>query len=532
MWRYSSVLMLAALGLAIAEPEMTPEQRREYRDKLMQILPEVPGGRDGQQSFAEWVKATDALPPDFDALPKVNGLPDPFTFLDGKRKVRTQSDWKARRAEIRQLFEIYVIGSLPPKPRLDKIVPVDPAEAARGAHCGAMMAPPAAAAAGRRGFTPAEGSVTRMVDLRYGPDSQISTRVTLTIPPGAGPFPVLIGGGPNVTSYGYIACQFPSSVDAPPDIGRFYPGYDWASMAKVAWTVPMVVDYLYTLPEVDKPHIAITGYSRLGKMAAYAAAIGERIAACIAGSTGVGGVLTWRHGSERNIGESYPLGYMWVYREVVHPILAVAHAGYAVLAFDQTGYGSRMNEAAPFYDRSPHWSQLGRMVEDVRAAVDALQKDARIDPDKIYLFGYGVGGMVALHAAALDPRIKGVVSICGFMPMRTDTADRNTGGIRRFSHERALLPRLGAFSGQEARIPYDYQDLIGAIAPRPAYVFNPIYNRDATVKDVRDAVAQARKVYGLYHAADKLVLDDPWDHFRLSSAAQERIVQWMSETLR
>jgi hypothetical protein len=40
-----------------------------------------------------------------------------------------------------------------------------------------------------------------------------------------------------------------------------------------------------------------------------------------------------------------------------------------------------------------------------------------------------------------------------------------------------------------------------------------------------DAVAQARKVYGLYHAADKLVLDVPWDDFRLSSTAQDRIVQ-------
>jgi dienelactone hydrolase len=786
MWRYSSVLMLVVLGWAIAAPEMTPEQRRQYRDQLMQILPEVPAGRGGQQSFADWIKATDALPPDFDALPKVNGLPDPFTFFDGRRKVRNQGDWKARRAEIRQLFERYVIGSMPPKPKLDKIVPVDAAEAARSSRGGALAGPPAAALAGRRGFTPAEGSVTRIVDLQYGPESQISTRVTVTIPPGAGPFPVLIGGGPNVTNNGYIACQFPSSVDAPPDIGRFYPGYDWASMAKVAWTVPMVVDYLYTLPEVDKPHIAITGYSRLGKMAAYAAAIDERIAACVAGSTGVGGVLTWRHGSERNVGESiesttrsfpiwfktdfrffsgredrlpvdgnllaalvaprsmlmlyglndevsntwgneqtyydalrvykflgksdavgilrppghhgandaqatmkwldiqfgrstekwtndflfpwdyeqwrqksgektdvrryprhaadeimtnvkspadwekkadqvrksvawvlgeappavrsagervtnpgdpgiddtprwvigrssaafgwtrqqaagiaardirfgnggirgdlyfkedappaaklpaaiflhgdsYPLGYMFVYREVVHPILAMAKAGYAVLAFDQTGYGSRMNEAAPFYDRNPHWSQLGRMVEDVRAAVDALQKDARIDPDKIFLFGYGTGGMVALHSAALDPRIKGVVSICGFTPMRADTADKKTGGIQRFSHERALLPRLGAFVGQETRIPYDYQDLIGAIAPRPVYVFNPIYNRDATIKDVRDAVAQARKVYGLYRAADKLVLDDPWDYFRLSSAAQDRIIQWMSQTLR
>lgn len=71
-----------------------------------------------------------------------------------------------RRAEIRLLFEQYVIGSMPPKPKLDKIVPIDPAEAARGARAGAAAVPPPAAAAGGSGFTPSEGSVTRLVDLR------------------------------------------------------------------------------------------------------------------------------------------------------------------------------------------------------------------------------------------------------------------------------------------------------------------------------------------------------------------------------
>ena len=165
MWRYSAGMMLVVLGLAVAAPEMTIQQRREYRDRLVQILPEVPGGRGGQQSFADWIKATDALPPDFEALPRINGLPDPFTFFNGKRKVRTKDDWQARRAEIRQLLEKYVIGSMPPKPKLDRIVPVDAAEAARGSRAGAMAGPPPAAAAGRRGFAPAEGSVTRIVDL-------------------------------------------------------------------------------------------------------------------------------------------------------------------------------------------------------------------------------------------------------------------------------------------------------------------------------------------------------------------------------
>ena len=55
--------------------------------------------------------------------------------------------------------------------------------------------------------------------------------------------------------------------------------------------------------------------------------------------------VIWLHGY------SYPLGYMWVYRPDPHPILALVNAGYAVLAFDQAGFGSRMGEFAPFYKR-------------------------------------------------------------------------------------------------------------------------------------------------------------------------------------
>src|SRR4029453_18533238 len=57
-----------------------------------------------------------------------------------------------------------------------------------------------------------------------------------------------------------------------------------------------LVDYLYTLPQVDKQHIALNGYSRDGKMALIAAGLDTRIAAVIPGSTNVGGVTPWRFG--------------------------------------------------------------------------------------------------------------------------------------------------------------------------------------------------------------------------------------------
>ena len=159
-------------------------------------------------------------------------------------------------------------------------------------------------------------------------------------------------------------------------------------------------------------------------------------------------VVIWLHSY------SYPLGYMWVYHRDVHPILALVDAGYAVLAYDQSGFGSRMDETSQAYqDKFPHWSQMGHMVDDARAAVAALAADPMVNPKSIYLFGYGLGGTVALYTAALEPKVAGVVCVAGFTPMRTDTAATGTGGIARYAVDRPLIPRLGFFIGNESKIP-------------------------------------------------------------------------------
>jgi dienelactone hydrolase len=768
----SIVALVAFCGsLLPSAAAMTMEQRREYLAKLLQTLPDVP-------TFKQWLDKTQELPPDFDTFPRVNGLPDPMRYLDG-RQVRTPDDWKARRAEIRQLFEKYDLGSLPPKPKLERAVVLDE--------------------------TPGNGYIVRNLRLEFGPGGKGTMRVQVAIPQGAGPFPVLIssslpGWGPALMRRGYISCGYAANdgMDDAAALAALYPEYDFALLPRRAWAVQPVLDYLQSLPQVDMKRIGIFGYSRDGKMVTIAAAIDDRIGALIAGSTGVGGILPWRLSGERNAGEgietttrqfptwfvprlrffsgredrlpidanllvsmiaprpvlmeyglndevsnswgseqvyhsaskvykllgrptglgllrvpgfhgandqeacldwldiqfgrsartwtnnflfpwdfaewrrnsnenidigrfprqtsadilrtqegdaaspaawekraaevrkqvmwmlgdeptfmpppagrggrggrgglaaggrggtnpgqvtpdlvnwviqrggnqfgwlspekdkttsksitfgynvkgdlyypadtpanaklptviwlhgpSYQLGYMWVYHNDLHPILALVRAGYAVLAYDQCGFGSRMSEIGPFYDRYPHWSQMGRMVEDARAAVDALQKEPLADPQRIYLFGYSLGGTVGLYTAALEPRVKGLVSISGFTPLRTDTAERGTGGIARYSHERGIMPRLGFFVGHEDLIPYDYDQVLGTIAPRPVLVVEPQFDRDANVADVHAAVEQAKRVYSIYGAGSKLALDEPWDYNRLPNATQDRIVQWM-----
>ena len=86
-------------------------------------------------------------------------------------------------------------------------------------------------------------------------------------------------------------------------LAAVYPEYDFATLPRRAWAAGMILDYLETLPQADMKRVAMFGYSRDGKMAAIATALDERIAAVIAGSTGVGGLLPWRLSGERGYGE-------------------------------------------------------------------------------------------------------------------------------------------------------------------------------------------------------------------------------------
>lgn len=223
---------------------------------------------------------------------------------------------------------------------------------------------------------------------------------------------------------------------------------------------------------------------------------------------------------------SYSVGYSPGYGEA-DVVVELAKAGFVVVAYDQVGFATRLREGGTtFYARHGSRASLfGHMVWDAQAAVDFLQcitvaernhpsgdcSDGEnhigpypdflgtvpsIDPSKLFIAGYSLGGNVALHTAAIDTRITGgVASFAGFTPMRTDTNGKPTGGIQRLYDFHALLPRLGLFSKDPSKIPYDYDELISSIAPRPILLYTPTQDRDATFEDVLDCVDVARKAW-------------------------------------
>jgi len=206
-------------------------------------------------------------------------------------------------------------------------------------------------------------------------------------------------------------------------------------------------------------------------------------------------VVIWLHPYSYHSG--YNEGYGVQGTTIYHRL---AQAGFAVIAFDQCGFGLRLLEGRDFYEQSPQWSRLGRMVHDVRSAVDFVidGKGAvngnrpAMDTKRIYALGYSLGGTVALYAGALDQRLTGVASFSGFTPLRTDTDDRPTGGNQRLWKWHALQPKLGLFAGREQTIPFDYHDVLRSISPRPCLIVSPQKDRNATYSDIVETVAQFR----------------------------------------
>ncbi|HIB91279.1 TPA: hypothetical protein EYN09_01610 [Candidatus Poribacteria bacterium] len=244
-------------------------------------------------------------------------------------------------------------------------------------------------------------------------------------------------------------------------------------------------------------------------------------------------VIIWLHPFSYHSGynEGYGVQGTTVYYRI-------AQQGCVVLAFDQLGFGLRLLEGSEFYNAYPKWSKLGRMICDVQYAVDFLidgtgcskGKMPKINTNHIYLLGYSLGGMVGLYAAALDDRISGVASFCGFTPLRTDTDVKPTGGIRRIWEHHALQPLLGIFHEDQEKIPYDFGDILSLISPRPCLIASPEHDQEADFDDIINCVESIRREW--VESPEFLTHLTPNDVNRFQADQHEMFLDWINKVVK
>jgi hypothetical protein len=233
--------------------------------------------------------------------------------------------------------------------------------------------------------------------------------------------------------------------------------------------------------------------------------------------------------------ESVSSGYSAAYFKGRHPPGVTAIDGFAVMAFDSIGNGSRLPEAACFYDRYPRWSLMGKMVRDALAAFRAARQIPWADPERIYFMGFGEGGMTALFAGALEEQVAGAAVVSGFTPLRTDASDCPTGGAARWAlwPGDGLLPRLGIYVEKKdalRKIPADFDEILASFAPRPLLYVAPKYDRAANHQDVLTAAQAVATLYRQMDAEQNFLFHAPPDHRRF--AKHGSAFQFVHEHLR
>jgi len=153
-------------------------------------------------------------------------------------------------------------------------------------------------------------------------------------------------------------------------------------------------------------------------------------------------------------------------------------------------------------------------------------------PGRIYAVGYGLGGAVGLHAAALDQRIAGVASVCGFGSLPCATEGARGGGLRRDFELHQLQPRLGFFAAAPADLPYDYDELLELIVSRPAtgprrkvLVLSP---QDDRINNVTDVTRLVRSLPSSIR--ESINLSTPVGINRLDDNKQQAVIDWLHAT--
>jgi dienelactone hydrolase len=216
--------------------------------------------------------------------------PDLFTFADGT-PVITIDDWQRRRKEIRDIIVNIEYGGMPPTPEYTLYEEL---------HTASVAALPD----------------TRFMTVRVitGNKQQFSFIMTLLIPPGDGPFPVVLNGDgcwkyandevtAEIIRRGYIFAQF-NRVEIAPDIYNsnrdtgiypVYPEGNYGALSAWAWGYHRCVDVLGQMSFANSEQIGITGHSRGGKAVLLAGATDDRIAVASPNNSGCGGAGSYKY---------------------------------------------------------------------------------------------------------------------------------------------------------------------------------------------------------------------------------------------
>ncbi len=168
-----------------------------------------------------------------------------------------------------------------------------------------------------------------------------------------------------------------------------------------------------------------------------------------------------------------------------------------------------------------------KAIWDNMRGLDYLESLPFVRPGKFGTIGHSLGGHNAIYTAVFDERIKVVVSSCGF----DSFVDYMDGKIKGWTSER-YMPKLLEYQDALGNIPFDFHELIGALAPRPVFINAPLGDTNFKWRSVDEIVGAAAQVYRLYRALENLRAEHPDCGHDFPAAIREEAYRLFEEKLK
>ena len=183
----------------------------------------------------------------------------------------------------------------------------------------------------------------------------------------------------------------------------------------------------------------------------------------------------------------------------MHYAIELARRGYVILAPDYPSLGEHEYD---FAANPEYASGTMKAIWDNIRGVDLLESLPQVDGKRIGVIGHSLGGYNAMFTASFDPRLRVIVSSCGFSSLQKDDVPSWTGP--------RYMPRIARqFANDAARVPFDFD-----------------------VSGVREVIEAASPVYRLFDKPEYLQAIYPDSPHDFPPAARQQAYDFLDKHLR
>lgn len=224
-----------------------------------------------------------------------------------------------------------------------------------------------------------------------------------------------------------------------------------------------------------------------------------------------------------DLGKGEPVGLGG--RPNLHYAHELAERGYVTIAPDYPYLGEYQTD--PY--AMGYASATMKGICNHRRAVDLLESLPEVDGKRIGAIGHSLGGHNTLFLGVFDERVRAMVTSCGF-----NSFEKYFGGNLAGWSSKFYMPRIAAkYGNSPAQMPFDFPEVLAALAPRPVFINAPLGDNNFEVSGVRDCVEAARPIYEkIFEAGDGLVAVYPDAGHDFPPATRQAAYQFLDKWLK